>query len=126
MPFTVPVPAVGVTEIVDDPSKLPIVFPVIVPMSNRPALVPSIMATNPVVVPVPVDAVVWLIPEITFPWMLVATAVATEGASMPLKVFVDPEIVVVPVPLAAPKPMTLPVTANEPIVPAVEFKVIAA
>lgn len=44
--------------------------------------------------------------------MLVATEELTVDASIPLNSFDEPVIVVVPVPLAAPKPMVFPVTVK--------------
>ena len=49
--------------------------------------------------------------------MLVATVVLVLGACIPLTVFPNPLIVVIPVPLAAPKPMTFPVMVAEPALP---------
>jgi hypothetical protein len=49
--------------------------------------------------------------------MLVATAVLTLGAAIPLIVFAKPLIVVVPVPLGAPKPIIFPVMVAEPALP---------
>lgn len=46
--------------------------------------------------------------------MLVATEVLTLGASIPLNSFDEPAIVVVPVPLAAPKPIVFPLTVKMP------------
>ena len=122
MPVTVPVPALELTTMVEKPSVLPMLLPVTFPTLNRPSELPSIIPIKPVVVPVPVEAVVWLIFETTFPWMLVGVAVLTKAASIPLKVLVDPEMVVVPVLFAAPKPITLLVTVNEPV----EFRVMPA
>ena len=46
--------------------------------------------------------------------MLVATVVLESGTWIPLIVFANPLIVVVPVPLAAPNPMIFPVMVAEP------------
>jgi hypothetical protein len=54
-------------------------------------------------------------PEMTFPWTLVGVVVLTLAKSSPRNSLVDPLMVVVPVPLAAPKPITLPMTLNEPV-----------
>ena len=51
--------------IVDDPSRLPIWLPVIVPTSYRPAA--TYIPRKAAPLPVPVLAVSWLIPEIVFP-----------------------------------------------------------
>ena len=84
------------------------------------------MAMNGAVVLVPVEALVWLMPEITLPWRLVGLMVSTLVTSMPRTVLVNPEIVVVPVPSAAPKPIRLPVTANAPYGTLVVAKVMPA
>jgi len=68
--------------------------------------------------------VVWLIPEITLPWMLVIVVAVTLGASIPLTSFDDPVIVVVPVPFAAPKPIVLKLTVVDAAVE--ELRVIPA
>jgi len=47
--------------------------------------------------------------------MLVATEVLVLGASMPRNSFVEPVIVVVPVPSAAPNPIVFPVTVKLPV-----------
>ena len=49
--------------------------------------------------------------------MLVATGVLVLGAAIPLMVFANPLIVVVPVPLAAPKPIIFPVIVADPALP---------
>ena len=49
--------------------------------------------------------------------MLVATVVLVLGACIPLIVFANPLIVVVPVPLAAAKPIVFPVIVAEPALP---------
>src|SRR5436190_13549690 len=52
-----------------------------------------------------------------FPCTLVGVVVSTLARSSPRNSFVDPLMVVVPVALAAPKPITLPVTVNAPASP---------
>ena len=52
-----------------------------------------------------------------FPWILVAFVVLVLGAWMPLIVFAKPLMVVVPVPLAAPNPIVLPVMVANPAEP---------
>src|SRR5436190_8797762 len=52
-----------------------------------------------------------------FPCTLVGVVVSTFARSSPRNSFVDPLMVVVPVALAAPKPITLPVTLNAPASP---------
>ena len=47
-------------------------------------------------------------------WILVETVTSVFSASIPLNSLPRPLSVVVPVPLEAPKPITLPVTVNEP------------
>ena len=49
--------------------------------------------------------------------MLVATVVLRLGAWIPLTVFANPLIVVVPVPSAAPNPILFPVMVAEPALP---------
>src|SRR5436190_14806491 len=56
-------------------------------------------------------------PEMIFPCTLVGVAVLTFARSNPRNSFVEPLIVVVSVSLAAPKPITLPVTVNAPASP---------
>src|ERR1044072_7049756 len=50
---------------------------------------------------------VWLMPEMTFPCTLVAVPLLAAARSMPRNSFDQPVMVVVPLPLAAPKPVTL-------------------
>jgi hypothetical protein len=47
-------------------------------------------------------------PEMIFPCTLVAVPLLAAARSNPLTSLVDPVMVVVPVPFAAPKPITLP------------------
>jgi hypothetical protein len=109
---------VALTTIVDEPSRLPTVFPVVVPMLNNPAVAPTEIPMKPASdVVVELRAVVWAIPEIVLFWMLVATLVLVLGASIPLNSFVEPVMVVVPVPSEAPNPITFPVTVIEPFAP---------
>ena len=57
-----------------------------------------------------VDArlLVWFMPEMIFPCTLVAVPPLAAGKSSPLTSFDEPVMVVVPVPFAAPKPITFP------------------
>src|SRR5262245_13032635 len=61
--------------ILDEPSRLPMVLPVVPPTSNKPAVEPTEIPMNPEVVVVPPWLVVWLKPEIVLACMLVATVV---------------------------------------------------
>ena len=49
--------------------------------------------------------------------MLVVTVVLVLGACIPLMVFAKPLIAVIPVPLAAPKPIIFPLMVAEPALP---------
>src|ERR1043165_4243218 len=119
---------VALITMVDEPSRLPIVLPVVLPTSNTPDVVPSDIAINGELAAV-VEArlLVWLMPEIVFPCTLVAVALLAAARSNPLNSFDEPVMVVVPVPLAAPKPMTLPVIVWKlPFAPVVPTSVIPA
>ncbi len=72
---------VALTTILDEPSPLPIALPV---MLNEPAVAPTEIPMNGAVLPAPpVALVVWVMPEMVFPWMLVAVAVLVLGALIP-------------------------------------------
>jgi hypothetical protein len=111
---------VSVIAIVDEPSRLPMVFPVVSPTLNRPSPDPVSGAARAMAVKqelaglVAVRPEVWLMPEMMFPCTLVDVVVATFARSSPRNSFDDPLMVVVPVPSAAPKPMIFPVTVKEP------------
>src|SRR5438105_8137910 len=83
----------ALTTMLDEPSRLPIVLPV---MLNKPAVDPTEMPVKTAVVLDPVALDVWLMPEIMFPWMLVVVVVLVLEALIPLTWFVEPLMVVVP------------------------------
>src|SRR5215217_4859062 len=99
---------VALMTMVEEPSRLPIWLPDRLPTSKTPDVVPSEMpmkGDKAAVVEARLD--VWLMPEMTFPCTLVAVPLLAAGRSRPRNSFEEPLMVVVPVPLAAPKPMTL-------------------
>src|SRR4030095_10030213 len=115
---------VAVITIEDDPSRLPMMLPVTSPTLNRPSVVPKAMALKTELkLPVTLRPDVWLMPEMVFPCTLVEVVVLTFTTSSPRHSLCEPLIVVVPVPLAAPKPIVLPATVKAP---ALAFRVIPA
>src|SRR5215218_2019580 len=99
---------VALMTMVDEPSRLPIWLPDRLPTSKRPDVVPSEMPMKgDEAAVVEARLLVWLMPEMTFPCTLVVVPLDAAAKSRPLTSFDEPLMVVVPVPLAAPKPMTL-------------------
>src|SRR3954470_2753021 len=99
---------VSLITMVEEPSRLPIWLPDRLPTSKRPDVVPSEMPMNgDEATVVEARLLVWLMPEMTFPCKLVAAPLLAAVRSRPRTSFDEPLMVVVPVPLAAPKPMTL-------------------
>src|SRR3954463_11320963 len=95
---------VALITIVEEPSRLPMMLPDRLPTSKTPDVVPSEMAMKgdeAAVVEARLE--VWLMPEMMFPCTLVAVPLLAAAKSRPLTSFDEPEMVVVPVPLAAPK-----------------------
>ena len=56
-------------------------------------------------------------PEMMLPWMLLSWVLLASSRTIPRNSFSAPLIVVVPDPLAAPKPITFPVMVIEPRIP---------
>src|SRR5689334_22118510 len=99
---------VALMTMVEEPSRLPTKLPDRLPTLKTPDVVPSEMPMNgdeAAVVEARLE--VWLMPEIMFPCTLVAVPLLAAARSRPRNSFDEPVMVVVPVPLAAPKPMTL-------------------
>src|SRR3954469_10492919 len=99
---------VALITIVEEPSRLPTLLPTRVPTSKTPDVVPSEIAMKgdeAAVVEARLE--VWLMPEMMFPCTLVAVPLLAAGRSRPRTSLDEPRIVVVPVPLAAPNPITL-------------------
>src|SRR5690242_6444846 len=71
----------ALTTMLDEPSRLPIVLPVTL---NKPCEAPTEIPVNTAVLPDPVALEVWLIPEMTLPWMLVIVVVLVLEALIPL------------------------------------------
>src|SRR4051812_8584077 len=99
---------VSLMTTVEEPSRLPIVLPDALPTSKTPDVVPTEMAMKgDEAAVVEARLLVWLMPEMMFPCTLVAVPLLAAAKSRPLTSFDEPLMVVVPVPLAAPKPMML-------------------
>src|ERR1044072_158310 len=99
---------VALMTMVEEPSRLPTLLPATLPTSKTPDVVPSEMpmkGDEAAVVEARLE--VWLMPEMVFPCTLVAVPLLAAARPMPRTSFDEPVMVVVPVPLAAPKPMTL-------------------
>ncbi len=106
---------VALITMVEEPSRLPMKFGVIFPM-----LAGASAAAEPLMMPMNADrsapadvsalrAVVWLMPEMVLPWMLLNVVVLELVKEIPRNSFVEPVIVVTPDPSAAPNPITFPV-----------------
>src|SRR4051812_15426972 len=96
--------------IVEEPSRLPIVLPVRLPTSKMPEVVPSAIAIKGELEDrEEARLLVWLIPEIRLPWTLVAVLLLAPAKSKPRTSLEDPAMMVMPVPPADPKPITLPI-----------------
>ncbi len=99
---------VALMTMVEEPSRLPTKLPDRLPTSKTPDVEPSSMPANAVLgAVVELRLVVWLMPEMMFPCTLVAVPLLAAARSRPRTSFDEPVMVVVPVPLAAPKPMML-------------------
>ena len=94
--------------IVDDPSRLPIWLPVIVPTSYRPRRQEYTAEGRPAACACACCALID--PRNCIPLNAGCRRRAAVVKSSPTNKFVEPLIVVVPVPLAAPKPTVFPVT----------------
>src|SRR3954470_10565574 len=99
---------VALMTMVEEPSRLPMKLPDRLPTSKRPDVVPSEMPMNgDEAAVVEARLLVWLMRERWFPAKLAAGPLLAAARSRPRIWFNEPLMVVVPVPLAAPKPMTL-------------------
>src|SRR6185312_11247658 len=119
---------VALTTIVDEPSRLPTKLPDRLPTLKTPDVVPNTMPMNgDEAAVVEARLLVWLMPEMMFPCTLVTVPLLAAGKSKPRNSFDEPVMVVVPVPLAAPKPMMLfLIVCQLPFAPVVPLRVMPA
>ena len=104
-------PVDGWRTMLDEPSRLPIVFADILQSGALWKFAPMASIAMKPAAPekLPTKAVVWSIPEIMFPWMTVDVALFAAGISIPRNVLSDPLMTVLAVPRKLPNPMMFPV-----------------